>query len=149
MSDCEYKRKVGSFYDGELPRQEERELADHLRGCAECTAELERIRKLSSVLRTARLPGVPTAALSRAHNRVWAASRLPVMMMLHLARRMALSAAVLLVVCALWLWQLHGAEAPEDWENTLLAGETEMLAEASQNELMARWIVEDLSETEE
>lgn len=151
MSHCEYREKIGVFYDGELPREAEREVADHLRGCAACGAELERLQKLSSVLRAARMPGIPAAALSRVHNRVTVASRLPLIMTLHMARRVALAAAVVLVVCVLWLWQVGGARAdvPEEWESAAFASQAGMLAEASEDELMARWILEDLSETEE
>jgi anti-sigma factor RsiW len=151
MSHCEYREKIGPFYDGELPREAERDVANHLRGCAVCEAELERLQRLSSVLRTARLPGIPEAALSRLHSRVWAASRLPVMVMFQMARRVALAAAVLLVVCVLWLWQVGGvlADAPEEWESAALASQAGMLAEVSEEELTARWILKDLSETEE
>jgi anti-sigma factor RsiW len=154
MSDCEFEERIGPFYDGELPPEQEREVAEHLDGCNLCITELERLQKLSAMLRTARVPGIPSAALTRMHSAVTAAGRVPRFLMLRMARRVAVAAAVLLVACAIWVWQINGTNvagkpASDQWEETVLGADIEVLADASQNERMAQWIVQDLSATEE
>jgi anti-sigma factor RsiW len=54
--------KLAAYLDGELDRAAEIELEAHLANCAECRAELEELRRLSSLLQAAPQPAfTPTA----------------------------------------------------------------------------------------
>jgi len=51
MSCSEIREDLGAYLDGELDAARRSELASHLDSCADCRAELERLRRLSGLLR--------------------------------------------------------------------------------------------------
>lgn len=156
MCECEYRGRIEAFYDGELPAEADREVSGHLAECGACQRELDRLQKLSSALKTVRVEGAPQDVLRRAHQRVRAARNLPKLVLLRMARRASLVAAALLVACCLWLWRIQapgGATAvvPGAWETVAVSSSVSVakLNEPYREELMARWIVQDLNETRE
>jgi anti-sigma factor RsiW len=144
MSECEYARRINPYHDGELGEAAATELAEHLRRCPGCAAELARLRALSRLMATAARPQISGDALKRLHARVEIGSGAAV-------RRMAWAAAgiaaAVLVACCLWLGfatvQTTPAEIPV-WELVAIEANGTPPAEDSR-ELLAWWIVEDLS----
>ena len=65
--------------------------------------------------------------------------------------KMALVAAVILMACVIGLWKMGSAtaseeEPPAQWESAAIASAAQSFADASEDELMAQWIIKDLSE---
>ena len=56
---CEYGPLLSLLHDGELPAERSRDVLEHVRTCAACTAELEALRRMSGVFSTASLPPAP------------------------------------------------------------------------------------------
>jgi hypothetical protein len=68
-----------------------------------------------------------------------------------LAERCALAAAVVLLACGIGLWQLDRVvatepESPARWEKAVLASAEGTEPDTPSEELIARWIVQDLAE---
>ncbi len=56
MNDAHVAAWLGAYYDGELPEARRQQVEEHLSGCPTCRAELEELRKLSSLLQEAPAP---------------------------------------------------------------------------------------------
>jgi len=56
---CIFGPLLGPLHDGELPDDRRRDVMEHVRTCAACSAELADIRRFGSVLSTAALPSLP------------------------------------------------------------------------------------------
>ncbi len=148
MTACEHNRKISAYHDGELPGEECRDLEEHIRECSTCAQELEQLRSLSRLLAAAEMPGMSSDVLERLHSSV---SSVREVFVLRTAERVMTVAAALLVVCAVWFWQTAGAldsgiERLEDWEIAAVWPQTEAPAEASAEEMLAQWMVLDLSQ---
>ena len=147
MAGCRHAGRLSAFYDGEVVGEERRQLQEHIRHCADCAAEVERLRAISRFLAVAPEPRLSPGALQRFHRVVSGASERTV---LRTARAFAMAAAGLVVVCLVWLWQGDGAqngyalEAPE-WERAAVLQQVEQAGGVSAEAQLAQWIVEDLS----
>jgi predicted anti-sigma-YlaC factor YlaD len=53
MNTCLYGNQISAYHDGELNPQQRASLEQHLASCAECQAELNQTRRLSSLLASA------------------------------------------------------------------------------------------------
>ena len=148
MGECEYMRKISAAHDGELSAEETAALHEHLEQCSECRQEMERLQRLSSLLGEMEEPGISSAQLSRLHNSV---PPLKQAVIVRLTEKMALVAAVILMACVIGLWKMGSAtaseeEPPAQWESAAIASAAQSFADASEDELMAQWIIKDLSE---
>ena len=147
MPACEHSRQLNAYHDGERSREECAVLEEHLRQCPSCTQELERLRRLSGLFAAAQMPEISSDALGRLHGGVSSVRDVSV---LRTAESLMTIAAALVVVCAVWFWQTAGvpdpaAEALEGWEIAAVSFQSEAAGEASADEVLTQWIVEDLS----
>jgi len=147
MSSCEHSRKISAYHDGELPREQRRDLEEHIRECSSCGRELERLRVLSGFLAAAEMPGMSSDVLDRLHGSVDSVQEVFV---LRMAERVMAVAATLLVVCAVWFWQIErvqdtDADGLEGWEIAAVWPQTEAPAEVSAEEMLAQWMASDLA----
>jgi len=144
MNGCQYAQRLGAYHDGEVTGEERAALEAHLRQCPACAAELERLRRLSGLLRTATRTEIPGPALARLHR---AADDLPAADVGRIAKTCLAVAASILLVCGVWLWQANGGE-PADaipiWETVAGGGQT---STAGTEEQLAQWIIQDLERT--
>ena len=150
MPSCERSRKISAYHDGELPTEEGRELEGHIQQCPHCARELEWFRSLSGLFAAAGMPEMSSDALDRLHGRIGSVREVFV---LRMAEKLMAAAATLLVGCAIWFWQTARVEdswtaAPERWEIAAVSLQTEA-AEASAEDMLAQWIVSDLSRENE
>src|SRR5208337_3643415 len=107
MADCEYQVKVHAYHDGELPPADRESVEVHLTACPACARELERLRRMSALFSSARLPELSPEALQRLHRgRVVALEPALVRTSEFFA-----AAAAIMLVCAAWLWR---ASAPQE-----------------------------------
>jgi anti-sigma factor RsiW len=108
MADCEYQVKVHAYHDGELPPTDRQSVEVHLRACPACARELERLRRMSELFASARLPELSPAALQRLHR-----SKIVVLQpaLVRTSEFFAAAAAAILLVCGAWLWR---ASAPQE-----------------------------------
>mgnify|MGYP006279645825 FL=1 len=148
MRKCEYAEKISAAYDGELPEGELRELEQHAEQCAYCRRELRQMRTLSELLGEVETPSISSDFLASLHDNVPEAN--PHRVVLRTARRLMAVAATILLCSVLWLWQFEATanvtdSVPAQWERVVLAHENTGLSESSHEELLAHWIVEDLS----
>jgi len=147
MPTCEQRRFISPYHDGELDPEASLRLEKHLRECALCTAELERLRGISRLLGAARAPEIPADVLSRLHRNVGVVRE---SVLLHTAQRLTAVAAILLVSCVAWLWQAGGAsplppEMPAAWETAAVTLSADFATANGAEPQLAQWIVEDLS----
>jgi len=137
---------MSAFYDGQFADEEQRGLQEHVARCAECAAELERLKALSRLLACADVPRLSPGALERIHQAVDTVGEKAVF---RTAQALAMAAAVVLAVCAVWLWQAGGAPeayaaAAPDWERAAVAQQAVVAGGLSAEAQFAQWIVEDL-----
>ena len=116
MADCEYQVKVHAYHDGELPPTDRQSVEVHLRACPACARELERLRRMSELFASARLPELSPAALQRLHR-----SKIVVLQpaLVRTSEFFAAAAAAILLVCGAWLWRASAPEEPavmSSWE---------------------------------
>ena len=147
MAGCEHSRRIGAYYDGELPPTECRAMEEHLGRCPPCARELERLRRVSELLSTAGAPEISPDALSRLHDN---ARVIRQGVIARTAAWLTAAAAAILLVCSLSLWRTQAGEgiydAPaETWETVALAPESDVAASADGEMVFAQWVVEDLS----
>lgn len=69
MTDCRLTQKVSAYHDRELPELEAREMEAHIPHCRECTAALEEMARLSSLIESASPAAIPRAVLARLRER--------------------------------------------------------------------------------
>jgi anti-sigma factor RsiW len=146
MNGCGDGRRLGAYHDGELTGAERAALEAHLRRCPGCAAELERLRRLSSLVAAAGRTGMPRPALARLHRAV---DDLSATDLGRLAKTLLAVAASVLMVCGVWLWQANGGEpagAIPVWETVAAQGQT---AATGTEEQLAQWIVRDLERADE
>ena len=109
MSTCKYHELLGAYYDGELDAKTHVALEDHLDDCPSCMAELNRIRRLSQLLRDLPRPQASAEAVARFHTVV---DRAPSTVLQHMAEALTAAAAAILLLCGVWLWKLPATGGP-------------------------------------
>lgn len=90
-----YEPLLDDYLEGTLRPRQAREIAVHLRGCAECTQLLDDLRVVDALLTTARAPGV-SGDITAAVVSATATTRPPA------PRRLSLGVALLLYLLAAW-----------------------------------------------
>lgn len=145
MSECEYAGSLGAYHDGEIDAATCAALEQHLRQCASCAAELDRMRKLSKLLNGAPKPELSAQALHRFHA---AADLAPSITIRRMAEALTSVAAAILVVCGVLMWKQLPAGEPAGpmpiWEASVLQHPAEPPVSSSEDQL-AMWMVQDLS----
>jgi len=147
MPPCEHNRRISAYHDGELRGEERRELEEHIRECSSCARELERLRSLSRLFAAAEMPQMSSDVLDRLHGGVGSVREV---FALRTAETLMAGAATLLFVCIVWFWQTAGIQGSgpqrlEDWEIAAVSMQADERAEASDEEMLARWMASDLA----
>jgi anti-sigma factor RsiW len=141
--ECRYCEKLGAYRDGQLDATAWSMLEQHLGRCPFCAAELDRLGRLSALLKGAGAVEMPAEAMRRFHATAEAAGSFS----LHrLAEALTAVAAAILVACALWMWSPSTAGGPTGapvWEASVLQRPSE--TPAGQEDQFAVWVVQDLS----
>ena len=124
MRNCEHRRKLSVYHDGELSTDARRAIEAHLRGCAQCRAELEDIRRIARGIVAARVPPLRAGVLAEVHGALDAACRNGV---LRLAEGLTAAAFALLVASLALLAHRTPATGggpgdAEEWEAVVAAG---------------------------
>jgi anti-sigma factor RsiW len=146
MSECPFTERIGIYYDGELAAREAEAMEQHIEQCAACGAELERLRKLSQLMRRIAVP-VEHETMMRLHRRLDTTRRNQSMQ--RFAEICTALAASVLIICGAILMAervpvVNTASMPV-WESALLAplGNEQMANNLEEN--VAQWMVQDLS----
>jgi anti-sigma factor RsiW len=143
MIECRQSQALGAYHDGELAAPSRAALEEHLGACPVCAAELERLEKMSRLIRAAERPEMPREVLDRLHRSVDLQPRIT---MLHVAEVCAAIAASILLVSTVWLWRVSAAREAGPiplWETAAVAPQDPSGVAAQ--EQLAQWIVQDLS----
>ena len=74
MSECEQAIRLNAYHDGELSPAARADLERHLGQCPQCSAELERLRRLRGMFASLPRPELPAFSRQRLHRAV---ERLP------------------------------------------------------------------------
>ncbi len=144
MNTCEHADKLSAYHDGELDAVSRAAMERHLGQCAQCAAELERLRKLSALLVQTAPAEMPPLGMRRLHA---LAERSIGGDLMRWAMTMTALAASVLIACSVLLWRQHGSAEPVSvpaWEMSVMQRPTESVAASSEDQL-ATWMVEDLS----
>jgi anti-sigma factor RsiW len=145
MIECQQSLRLGAYLDGQMSPQERSNMQEHLALCAACVSELERLERLSDLLRSMPRAELDRAALARLHR--WA-DRLPQRGALRLAETLAAVAAAVLVACCVGLAEqasLSAAQGPSPlWEAQAIS-QTAADQAGSSEEQLAMWLADDLS----
>ena len=104
MSECD-EQLLGAYHDGELGATERARVEQHLAQCADCTAELDRLRQASKVLGEYPFQDITTDELSRLHRAIddEANEEQEAQVVWRIGGTMGLIAASILVVGFAWL----------------------------------------------
>lgn len=145
MSECEYANKPSAYHDGEMPADERPLFEAHLQQCDACRNELGRLRKLSAMLGSLPQPELSAAAIERLHR---SDSSLGWLGIRRFAEELTAIAAGILICCTIWMVsQSSVSAAPE----TISLWQAEAVSQGADNssgsseEVMASWVVQDLS----
>ena len=145
---CQHSRQLSAYYDGELSPEECQALEAHLAECAPCREELAHLRTLSRLVAGVGEAPLPEGMEQRLHARIDGAGDVVVV---RLAERLMAVAAAVLVVSAVWLWQVRGTQAgpvAEAWESTVISQSLPTPQEQVPEDPMLKWIVNDLTQGE-
>jgi anti-sigma factor RsiW len=142
MNECRQSERLGAYHDGELSGAARAEMERHLGQCPACAAELERLGRLSELLVAAAAPKLSLAAKQRLHNGI---DTIPMADLRRVAEICGAIAASILLVCTIWLVVKTRAttDAIPVWETVAIAQQEP--ATAPEEQLLAQWMVQDLS----
>jgi len=144
MMECKHAHEMSAYHDGEVSEPSRTALAEHVRGCPVCAAELSRLERLSLLIGTAGRPEMSAQALERLHRSV---DLQPKVALLRVAEVFTAVAAAILLFSGVWLWRISAAGASAEqiplWETVAVAPQD--LSAAAAQEQLAQWIVQDLS----
>ena len=129
LSDCEYRRVISAYHDGELDDRRTAAVEAHLRGCMACRRELEQLSALSAWLGSQRLPVLSDRALRRLRG---SRAGHPDGRLVRTAWRLSATAAAVLLVCSVLLWRQRHVESrpsapPAAWQALALAATSDEL----------------------
>ena len=149
MSDpCTYIHCIAAYHDGEQSNQDRAVVEAHLAdGCAECTAELKALRRLSARMQTIPAPdAIAPATVAKLHHHVDSLNERSV---LHFAELLSGIAAAVLIVSSIWAMRASdvSAEPIVGWERAAVTLQPDVAPVQQQPVSMhaAEWIVNDLS----
>lgn len=142
MSECEQATRLIAYHDGEMSPDGRMAVERHLRQCPACAAELRRLAAMSELLASIPQPDISPRARRQLH---WAVDRMASSGIRRMAETLAAVAATILIVCAIGLARQNSAQATtglmQDVETAQLSAEP---VQGGSEELLARWIVQDL-----
>ena len=142
---CAWSARLDLYHDGEMDAREAELLRVHLERCRWCSAELERMRRLSNLIGGAWSPRMPAGLPSQAAAAVGAGEAV----FMRTARVLAAVAAVLLIVCSVLVVTAPAREPAAthdvELEAATLSAEEPADAAAEPDYELARWMVADLS----
>src|SRR2546423_12143576 len=107
MAECDLNPMLSPYYDGELEADERRRVEVHLRFCAECAAEVEKMRLLSAALASMAVPQASSDLAARIASR---GNRLDDLTLVRFVRRLTAVAAALLAL-AICRWTMDRTPA--------------------------------------
>ena len=146
MNECDQTVRVNAYHDGEMPADLREEFERHLRQCPQCSAELERLRKLTNLFCSMPEMEMPPMALERLHRTV---DLLPAMGIYRTAEALAAIAAAILIACIIGLARQTTVQASDSaipvWETAAVARQPSEFAFGGSEELLASWMVQDLA----
>ena len=146
MNECQQSEKVSAYHDGELSPASAADMKRHLAACPQCSAELERIRELSTGFAAMPAPQVPPHVVARLHARV---DQLAARSVFRFAEGCAAIAAAVLIACTVGLFKQSAPVQPAAslpvWEAPAAIGENVELVSGGADEVLAGWTVLDLS----
>jgi len=138
---CERFDKLGAYIDGELPEGERAAFDAHLGSCGECSAEIERLKRMKTFLAAARMPQMirPRAVFE---------ARMNGQRLVHFAELLMSAAAIVIVVCGVSLVKMnvpqHAAAQPvPTWERMALSGQVEPAAPSENDDPMVQVLLRD------
>jgi len=121
----------------------------HVDSCPACMGELDRIRKMGTMLANLPRPAISDAALSRLHR---AADLWPTAGIRRLASALAAVAALILFACMIALWRQDttlSARPVQAWELAVEAPRSFDAVPPAAEEQLARLVVQDLNTRED
>lgn len=147
MNECQHAAKLQAYLDGELPARDAEQMADHLRQCTACAAQLNRLRALDSLLTGSLRPHIPDVTLYRLHMGV---DRAATGVVQRTAEALAALAAMILIGCTIALATLSPTAMSSEaavpvWEVTAVTGQTGEQAGQTSEDQLALWMAQDLS----
>jgi len=146
MIKCPCTERIGTYYDGELAASEVEVMERHIEQCAACAAELERVRKLSRLMRQSAVL-VEHETMTQLHRRL-DTTRRNQSMQRFAEICMALAASVLIICGAMLMTErasgVNTASMPV-WESALIAPPGEEWTANNSEKNVAQWIMQDLS----
>jgi anti-sigma factor RsiW len=122
---CNRSHELQSYLDDELNPSQRADFESHLATCADCAADLARLRNLSNLIRSYE-PQLPFGMMSRVYEAIEDASG---RMIIRLVTRLTAVAAALLLASSLWLVSQTRAQLSEP----------ENVADAQQVVLPTQW----------
>jgi anti-sigma factor RsiW len=148
VRDDEIDRKLSAYHDGEVSESERADLEDLIAADAGCSQETLRLKRLSSLLRSAPVPDIPASVRARLHG---ALEPSPENGLLLLAEFLAAAAVVLLIFgSTLWmrLDRLDDTQAfpGQDWQQTAITAGDELTYTDEPDIQLAQWMVAGLNE---
>ncbi len=146
MAACEQSERLNAYFDGELSPDEQVAIAHHVGNCPACTAELDRMTRLSRLLASHR----PAELSDEARERLRAGvDAVPATGLRRMAELAAGIAAAILIASVIGLAShkptTTSTAALPVWEAQVTTQSAED-SPRTNDELLAAWVVQDLSE---
>lgn len=111
MTCSRYSEQLSDYFAGNLAEPARSEIAAHLTGCADCTAQLREIETILALLQTRKAPAAPADLAARLHVRL-ADEPMPAKPSVALAWRSMLTGAVAASLIMFGTWAFLRTQAP-------------------------------------
>jgi anti-sigma factor RsiW len=145
MAQCKYFYKLSAYHDDELSDDERRRFEEHIQACPHCTQELERLQKLSALVRSASIPDIAEETLACLHKSLEFRQEKRIVRFVEILT--AAAVLVLLVGAALNLKMEPRAEVYDSgWEETAVTLQMDVPSTKSPELQVTEWLVANLSQ---
>jgi anti-sigma factor RsiW len=146
MNDCPQASRLGAYHDDEMPTPYRAQFQRHLEQCPQCARELQRIEAMSGLMNSLPRPEMPPLALARLQRK---ADAIPFANAGRMLETLAAVAATILLVCVIGLTRNSSSgqsiEPIQAWQTQAMAPQAEDLSPGASEELIAGWMVQDLT----
>ncbi|MEW6202234.1 MAG: zf-HC2 domain-containing protein [bacterium] len=143
---CPYTERISAYYDGELAAGEAESIERHIEQCSQCAVELERLRKLSQLMRRIEIPN-EFETITRLHRRLDSTRRHQSIQ--RFAEICTGLAASIMIVCGTILMNERASAATTEsmpvWETVSTTPPSDEWAGNTSEKYVAQWIMQDLS----